>query len=170
MILSNIKKLIVKGINDDTGLLVVDTDNNYRKPNYPYYSLKFLTARQNDGEMGNYDIEFVESLNPDFTYDVLESLEYQPKVIISFNCFGDDITEVQDYIYKAWEWFRFIGRFQLKRENYVVVDVGNITDRTVLLVDNYEYRQGFDVVVRVLHRIENRIENIEDYKIKGEIV
>lgn len=167
-----IKKLrdtFVKNLHEDTGLLVVDTDSNHKKPMYPYYSYKFTTLRQNVGEGGALREDFDTSTDPKFKYDVVNTLEFQPKVVMSFNAYSDDLIDCQDAILKAWEWFRFRGRRLLSYENIVVVDVGDIQDRTVHLVGAYEYRQGFDVEFRVLHRMTDRSETIESYKINGKI-
>lgn len=167
--IKKLRKTLIKGIADETGLLVVQTDNNFKKPKYPYYSYKFTTMRQNTGEGGVYKEDFDKSLDARFKYDVVTTLEFQPKVIMSFNCYSDDEFEVEDYILKAWEWFKLKGRRILSDENIVVVEVGDITDRTVFLVDNYEYRKGFDVEFRVLHEFSDRSETIENYKINGKI-
>lgn len=165
--IKNLRDLFVKGIYEDTGFFVVPTDNPNKKPKYPYFSYKFTTLRQNIGEAGVFEDDFVKSEDKRFKYDVRTTATFQPKVIVSFNCYSDDLIDSQEQILKAWEWFKLKGRRILADNNIVVVDVGNIQDRSIVLVDNYEYRQGFDVEFRVLHQFEDRIETIEKYKIKG---
>lgn len=167
--IKKLRETFVKELSKYTGLLVVQTDNNYKKPKYPFYSYKFTTLRQNVGEGGVYKEGFAKSLDKRYNYDVVTTLEFQPKVIMSFNCYSEDEFEAEDYILKAWEWFRLKGRSILSDENIVVVEVGDIGDRTVFLVDNYEYRKGFDVEFRVLHQFSDRSETIETYKIDGKI-
>lgn len=165
--IQKLRNLIVKGLKEDTGLICVDTDNPHKKPSYPFFSFKFTTIRQNVGEAGVYEDDFVESLDKRFKYDVRTTATFQPKTILSFNCYSNDLVKSQEQILKAWEWFKLKGRRLLAHNNIVVVDVGNIQDRSIFLVDNYEYRQGFDVEFRVLHQFENRTETIEEHKIKG---
>ena len=167
--IKKLRETFIKELNKETNLLIVQTDNNFKKPKYPYYSYKFITLRQNVGEAGVYKESFDKSLDPRFKYDLVTTLEFQPKVIMSFNCYSDDEFEVEDYILKAWEWFKLKGRRILSDENIVVVDVGDIADRTVFLVDNYEYRKGFDVEFRVLHEFSDRSETIEEHIINGKI-
>ncbi|UHR03262.1 hypothetical protein LV469_02940 [Peptoniphilus sp. GNH] len=167
-----IKKLresFVKELNEETNLLVVQTDSNHKKPKYPYYSYKFIILRQNTGEGGVLKESFESSLNQNFKYDVVSTLEFQPKSIMSFNAYSDDLEECEEAAIKAWEWFRFKGRRILSDYNYIVVNVGNITDRTVLLGEAYEYRYGFDVEFRLVQEIKDRTETIESYKIEGGI-
>ena len=67
-----LRQLVVKGMYEDTGLVVVDTDNPHKKPPYPFYSFKFITLRQNVGENGVESKHFEPSLNPDFKHDYIE--------------------------------------------------------------------------------------------------
>lgn len=167
--IKRLRETFIKELSKETNLLIVQTDNNFKKPKYPYYSYKFTTTRQNVGEGGVYRYDFDKSLDDRFKYDVINHVEFQPKVIMSFNCYSNDDFEAEDYILKAWEWFRLKGRRILSYENIVVVNVGDIADRTIFLEDSYEYRKGFDVEFRVLHQFSDRSETIETYKINGKI-
>lgn len=167
--IKKLRETFVKELNEETNLLVVQTDSNHKKPKYPYYSYKFITLRQNTGDGGVLKESFESSLNQNFKYDVVSTLEFQPKSIMSFNAYSDDLEECEEAVTKAWEWFRFKGRRILSDANYIVVNVGNITDRTALLGEAYEYRYGFDVEFRLVQEIKDRTETIESYKIKGGI-
>lgn len=167
--IKKLRETFVKELNEETNLLVVQTDSNHKKPKYPYYSYKFITLRQNTGEGGVLKESFESSLNQNFKYDVVSTLEFQPKSIMSFNAYSDDLEECEEAAIKAWEWFRFKGRRILSYANYIVVNVGNITDRTALLGEAYEYRYGFDVEFRLVQEIKDRTETIESYKIEGGI-
>lgn len=167
--ISKLRNAFVRALYEDVGLPIVITDNNHKKPEYPFYSYKFTTLRQNVGEAGVYKETFEKSLDERFKYDVVNTVEFQPNVIMSFNSYSLDYEECEYYAFKAFEWFKLRGRRLLSYENIVVVDVSNITDRTIMLVDNYEYRMGFDVTFRVLHEFSDRFENIDSYKINGKI-
>ena len=167
--INDLKNLIVNKINGFTGLTTVDTDNPNKKPDYPFYSMKFTSIKRDKVMQGNLYEDFADSLDPRFTYDVLYTLERQPHAIISFNCYSDTLSETFDYIAKAWEYFAFYGYQTLKDNNFIVINVTDIQDRTLFDGVTYEYRQGFDVEIRFLHTMEERIENIETYKItRGE--
>nr|DAS84191.1 MAG TPA: tail completion protein [Caudoviricetes sp.] len=167
--IKKLRETFVKELNEETNLLVVQTDSNNKKPKYPYYSYKFITLRQNTGEGGVLKESFESSLNQNFKYDMVSTIEFQPKSIMSFNAYSDDLEECEEAVIKAWEWFRFKGRRILSDANYIVVNVGNITNRTVLLGEDYEYRYGFDVEFRALHEFSDRSETIEEHKINGKI-
>ena len=168
--IQKIRELMVKGLHEYTGLIAIDTDNPNKKPKYPYFSFKFTTIRQNIGENGAYSYDVVESLDSKFKHDVLEKATFQPHVVISFNAYSKDLSECQEKTLKAWEWFKVVGRGVLSNNNIVIVNVGNIQDRSIHIVDHYEYRQGFDIEIRVLHEIESRSETIEKHKMEGEII
>lgn len=164
--MDNLIQLIKDELFDHTKRIVVDTDNITEKPDYPFYSIKAITIRQDAGEAGNYSADFVKSLDERFRYDYLERLETQPNAVISVNAYGKDNTTASNAAMDAFGFFKFAGRLKLEKENYIVVDVTDIQDRTILNVDNYEYRYGFDVRIRYVHSIERRTETIETYKIK----
>ena len=157
--ISDIRNTIVKGIKEYTGFITVDTDNPHNKPKYPYYSYKMTSLYVPD--------QFTGTLGQINKIDTIEqSLVLQPKMTISFNSYSDDVVEANQAALKAWEWFKFVGYLKLKDKNIIVVDVMSIQDRTVMLVDDYEHRQGFDVVFRTTHTIEREIETIEKFEFK----
>jgi hypothetical protein len=167
--IKTIRNKVVKGLHDFTGCMVVDTDNNHKKPEYPYISFKFITTRRNSGEAGVRKQEFKESLDPNFDVDYVTGIEFQPYAIISMQCYSDDVLDSQELAMKCWEWFKLNGRFDFEDINAVVVDITDIQDRTVLRDISYEYRNGFDVRVRYLHEFEHRHETIEEYTVHGKV-
>ena len=164
--IGKLKTEIVKGLNSYTGLKVVDTDNNHNRPERPFYSYKITSIKTNANGEGNYSADFPESLKSEFKYDYRETVELQPQVVISFNCYSGDIAECLEKTYLAWDYFKHGGNDLLALDNIIVVRTEEITDRTVILGDRYEYRYGFDVEFRFLHEIERRRETIEEYEFK----
>lgn len=164
--ISQLRNIMVEELYKDLGLNVVHTDSNGPRPDYPFYSYKFTTLRQGTGEGGVLKGTFADSLDPNFKADYVETLEFQPKVIMSFMAYALDSDQCQDIALRAWEWFRLKGRRKLGNNNIVVVDVGDIQDRSITIAGSYEFRQGFDVEFRVLHEFDDRLETIETYVIK----
>lgn len=165
-----IRELLVKGLYEDVGVLAVDTDNPHKKPEYPYCSFKVTSVLQNSIELGNIRHYFAESEDKNFKYDYVEELSYQPKIMMSFNAYSNDILECQEVALNAWEWFKHKSKNLFSDNNILVVSVGNVQDRTVFEGVNYEYRNGFDIEFRVVRSIESRSETIEEYKVEGEII
>ena len=69
-------------------------------------------------------------------------------------------------IKKVHDYFRFSGYQYLSDNGIIVVGVGNIQNRDLLEVDEYERREGFDVRMRTLDTIERITPEILDYNIK----
>ena len=158
--IGKLKEEIVKGLHAYTGLKVVDTDNNHNRPERPFYSYKITSIKT------NYSSDFPTSLKSEFKYDYREKVELQPQVVISISCYSSDVAECLEKTYQARDYFKHGGNDLLALDNIVVVRTEEITDRTVVLGDRYEYRYGFDVELRFLHEIERRRETIEEYKFK----
>lgn len=156
--IQDIRQVIVEGIHNYTGLNSVDTDNPHNRPDYPYYSYK-ITSYNPYSYVG-------QSSMTDYGDRYKETVHLQPQIVISYNSYSNDVVEASGSIMKAWEWFKFIGYQELKNKNIVVVDVGSIQDRAVFLTPDYEYRQGFDVVLRTVHTIERTVDALKDFEFK----
>ena len=157
---------IVEELTRYLGYPVVPTESEGPKPKYPYIGYKTTTPYNLSGTKGNYTKRVIESLDNRFEHDIEETLEVQPTFTISVNAYSDDAFESQALIKKAHDWFKHIGYDDLSSINVVTVDVQSFTDRTLLIVDNYESRVGFDVILRTVDKIKRRVETIEKYSIK----
>lgn len=157
--ISNLREVIVKGMFSYTGIKSVDTDNPNIRPDYPFYSYK-ITSYNPYAFTGQSKLEEY----GDEKYK--ETLYLQPNVVISFNSYSDTVDEANIEIFKAWEWFKFVGYQDLKNSNIVVINVGSIQDRTIYLEPDYEYRYGFDVELRLTHSIERIIDALKDFEFK----
>lgn len=159
--IDDLLKLVRDSIYLHTGLPVVDTDDPFNRPNYPFYSYKvtsYIPER-------HYGI-FTETIAGE---DVSENLALQPTLVLSFNAYDKELNIANTKAMTAWEWFKFIGVPTLKQNDFVVTDVTAVYDRTIELGENYEYRYGFDVMLRTLHVISRTAPTIETYEInKGE--
>lgn len=164
--LQNIIYSIVAKIYEYTDLLPVPTDNIGNRPAYPFLSYKVTTSYIEPTNQGNYSKKAIGSLDDRFDYDIEETLEQQPTFTLSINAYSGDIFECQKEIKKVYDWFKFVGSEDLSSVNVVAVNIQAITDRTLLIVDNYEYRYGFDIVLRTTDTIKRRINTIENYSIE----
>jgi len=105
----------------------------------------------------------VASDDPNFDKDIEYSYITVPRVTLSINVFGDDVSQ---YINKAREWFTItqLGPRFLEDYNAVVKEVTNTQDRKTFLETDYEDRQGFDVILSIeetIKVIEKTIEQVE---------
>lgn len=153
-------------------LPIVPQDQTQNKPTYPYMTYKFIVPYNQFNHQGNYSQKLVPSNDERFEYDFEETLELQPQMTISFDayCKGEPDSQMIAYetAKKARDWFEFIGYQDLKDINVVVVGIEAFGDRTTLIVDDYEARVGFDVVLRTTDILKKRFPTIEKCKVNYE--
>ncbi|MCM3143043.1 hypothetical protein [Brevibacillus sp. MER 51] len=88
---------------------------------------------------------------------------------VSFLSYADDkATSIENAI-RARDWLKRDGRELLKdRVNVIVTEIGTIENRDVLIVDDWERRQGFDVTFRTIDETVSEFIAIEKANVKGE--
>lgn len=169
--IQRIKETIIADLFKSYDIRVVDADNDRRRPDLPYATIKTLTELNAGGQAGNYSAKFVESADPQFKYDIKERLDYQPTATISLTAIADTEQEARQIAGKMSDYFKFVGRPRLDEINIVIVDVGDVGDRTALFADDitHDYMYGLDIRIRYLRNIERQQANIERWKATGEI-
>lgn len=154
-------------------MIAVPQDQIPKKPTYPYLTYKFISPYIQPRGHGNISTTFEHSTDDRFEYDVVEKLELQPTMTLSVNayCSGkpDNHSVAYETIKKAIDWFKHAGYMYLSDNNIVTVSIQAMGDRTALIVDDFEIRYGFDVILRFTDEIELRYENIQEANIKNEI-
>lgn len=135
---------------------VILADQSAPKPDYPYIAIK---------EMINH-IPSPESIT---TAENKQTSTSQPTKSLSITAYSKSFNDVSELITRTYDWFRFVGYRKLKELGYVVERMEPIMNRDSLIVDDYERRRGFDVILRFVHQIERDFDVIEtvDYEIKG---
>lgn len=163
---AQVRNDIVKGLQGFLRAPVVPTDNNAKKPKYPFLSYKFTTIYR---PQGSHNITYspVPSRDPNFEFDIEITRQEQPQIILSISTYSLDDAESCSLALNAKNWFIHHGYEFLKSKNIIVVDVTPIQDRTILIVDNYEQRMGFDVILRVTDEQKRAIEGIEILEMEG---
>ena len=63
---------------------------------------------------------------------------------------ADMLGEAHSVAEHARRWLNLWGEPILKRNNMVVHEIGQVSDRTTFLVDSYDYKVGFDVTFRTM--------------------
>lgn len=164
-----IRNSIVKGLHEYLQCPVVPADNNKKKPDYPFVSYKFTTLYKAQGSH-NLIRNVIPSSDPNFESDIEITRQEQPQMIISVLAYSLDEVEAYEVALKAKNWFIFQGYDYLKAANIIVVKTTTVQDRTIHIVDNYEKRAGFDVVLRTASEQKRIVETIETMKMEGSII
>lgn len=166
---SEIRNSIVKGLHDYLQYPVVPTDNNKKKPDYPFVSYKFTTLYKSQGSH-NLTVEVIPSVDPNFEDDIEVTRQEQPQMIISIASYSLDEVEAYELALKVKDWFTFHGYDYLKANNIIVVSTSTLQDRTILIVDNYEKKAGFDITLRIVSEQKKIITTIETIETEGSII
>lgn len=160
-----IRNGIVDGLNEHLQIPVVPTDTNQPKPPYPFVSYKFTTLYKSDASVMTRQL--VTSGDENFNQDIEYVLRDQPQMVLSINAYSLDEAEAYDLALRVRAWFKLHGYRYLKELELIVVNVTALQDRSILIVDNYEKRIGFDVTLRTYSEDKARGEGIEVYAIEG---
>lgn len=156
-----IRNVLVKELATFLSSQVVMLDQAHKKPPLPFLGYKVTTPYAPERGGAAETDETVPSANPDFEYDIERTATEQPTMTISFTAYADTEDEAVALALQAQEWVRFSGYDTLSDNNMVVVETTAVQNRDTLLVDDYERRQGFDVILRVTSQSTKRIDTLE---------
>lgn len=143
---------IVRGLHIYLGKPVIRGNQSAPRPPYPYIQY----------------VPLVETLDEGTGNESQQGLELQNKMSISFTAFASNPNEAYLLAKKAHVWFKYVGYDYLVRNQIAVVDALTIETRDILEVNKYEYRQGFDIVIRFAEFLESDDNWIEFYTIRRE--
>ena len=167
--IDNLKNIIVKGLYEHLGIIPVPLEDLQPKEEYPYITYNFINPYTQFRGQGNEYRGLVPSGDDRFQFDVEETLKLEPQATISINAYSKDKAEAQELIKKVMDWFLYEGYQYLSDNNIVVVNAEAMGDRTVQIIDFYEHRVGFDVIIRFADEIKRRYETIEAIKVETRI-
>lgn len=111
----------------------------------------------------------VESTNPNFEKDIIQTSVLYPEATLSISAFGDNAIK---NLQKIREWFNIPGRGdEWLRFEYdcTIREIMGINNRTVYIETNYENRYGFDVILNFRDVVEDRIDTIEKVVVNNQV-
>lgn len=162
----DLTNIIIKGIYNHLGKILVPINDLQPKEPYPYLTYNFTSIYIPFEGQGNYTHKLITSLDDRFEHDIEETIELQPTATLSINGYSEDVNEAYEAAKEIMNWFKHRGYQYLADNDIVVVDVTTVMNRTIHIVDHYEFRFGFDVIIRFSDVIDRRVETIEEYSIK----
>jgi hypothetical protein len=148
----DVRNALIPKIKTFCNVPIIEADGNGPKPDGSHATYKFTNAYGKD----NGRASEVYSNN-----SMIRTESF--KVTISFNAFDLDDDVSRELAQKIYDWFEFYGSDDLTANNIAVVELTNINNRDAFVVENYERRNGFDVIIRVsreLTRISSEIESV----------
>lgn len=136
----NIRSVIGKGLKDYLKKPVIRSNQNDTPPPYDYISYTITTLMsENRGTYGVYE----------------DGAERKPITQTwSITSLSDNSSNSVVNAVKAREWFDKVGTLYLNDNGVIVQSVGGITNRDNFLTAEFEYRNGFDVVLWLFDTVE----------------
>lgn len=159
---------IVNKLYTKLGKPVIQMEQTPNKPPYPFIGYKVITSHAKGFGQPIIESVLVDSDNPLFDYDFKETITEEPTFTISFTAYAVDAMGANELAMAAMKLFQHVLYYDLKDVNAVVASIEAITDRTVFIVDHYEFRYGFDVIIRTVEQTDRTIETIEHININLE--
>lgn len=143
-------KAIRKQLATDAGINIIRADQTGDVPQKPYATYKIISHRKGTGQE---DISHHDVLDA-----LVEKRVEERNATISFNCYGITHDNAYEIAEKLRKWFVYGGSFYLEEIDVVVVEVSDVQNRTTFLVDSYDEKYGFDVIIRYLDIDEREVD------------
>ena len=87
------------------------------------------------------------------------------KTTISFTSYAMDDDDSVALAQKIYDWFSFAGVDVLQSIGVAVADQTDVINRDAFVIEDYERRNGFDVILRVPHQQLKDVESVDDVEI-----
>lgn len=168
MSLTTVRNLIVSKLYAKTAKPVIQMEQTVTKPPLPFIGYKIIVSDTKEPGQSIMERVTVDSADPLFDYDVKETAIDQVTATFSFNAYGASPSDAYDLAITAKNYIQHNLYYDLKDIGAVVVGVEAVGDRTVLLVTSYEFRYGFDVIIRMVNSVDRIIANIDEININME--
>lgn len=134
-------KAIQEAVETANDLTIIRADQTGDLPQLPYATYKVISDRKG---VGRETIEFVDLPN-----QLDEQVERERNVTLSFNIYGNTHDEAYELAKKLRRWFENNRSAEFCEENNITfASVTDVTNRTTFLVDSYDEKYGFDIIVR----------------------
>ncbi|MET4562180.1 hypothetical protein ABIA69_003366 [Lysinibacillus parviboronicapiens] len=153
-------KAIRRQLASDCTTTIIRADQTGDLPILPYATYKIIGDRKGTGRE---DVSYVSKT------DALEETRVEERnATISFNTYGTTHDNSFEVATKLRKWFVLGGPLYLDEWNVAIVSISDVQNRTTFLVDSYDEKWGFDVIIRYLDTDEHEIDYFD--KVETEII
>ncbi|QCT03292.1 hypothetical protein E6C60_2580 [Paenibacillus algicola] len=154
---NEIRKALVSGLSDHTGLQVINMNGGGGIPKGAFITYHFEPGFNSTGGRP------IEQQNGEYL-EQMETVEFT----VSFLSYADDNPVSMTNALQAQEWFKADGRIRLKDDLGIVVhNVGQVENRDVAIGTEWERRHGFEVEFRMQNISQRKLDVIEKVNIEG---
>lgn len=154
---NEIRKLLVNELSGYTGLQVINMNGGSSIPKTAFLTYHFEPGFE---KVRGFPIE----VHKGDHIEQVETVEFT----VSFMSYADDHPTSMNNALLAREWFRTDGREILKEAFWIIVyEVGHVENRDIAIGEEWERRQGFEVVFRMPDVSQRKLYTIEKVNIEG---
>ncbi|MFF5994279.1 hypothetical protein AAGS61_05930 [Lysinibacillus sp. KU-BSD001] len=146
----NLIKAIRRQLATDCNLTIIRADQTGDIPALPYVTYKVISDRKGRGREN--------ITHEDLSDTLVETRTQERNATISFNIYGTSHDNAYEVAKKLRKWFEFRGSFYLDEIDVAIVSVSDVGNRTTFLVDSYDEKWGFDVIIRYMDTDEHEID------------
>lgn len=157
----NLIKAIRNQLSIDIGLTIIRADQLGDLPSLPYATYKMISDRKG---FGRENVEHIDQTNA-----LVEQSSQERNVTISFNVYGTSHDNAYEETKKLRKWFEQRGSLFLDDINVAIADISEVTNRTTFLIDSYDEKWGFDVIIRYNESDQFEIDYFDKVEINVEI-
>lgn len=157
MNVKELKSVLFPELNRVLSGMVIEAEQTGEKPTGTHATVKITSPYIKD--VGQAEEKGVDGI----TYHLERSESY--KVTLSFTTYDYDEAKSLSLAQEIFDWFDFEGSFFLDDNDIVVVEKTTIDNRDAFVMNEYERRNGFDVILRISRTMTHDVEYIE--KVEG---
>jgi len=134
------------------GAVVIEADQDGDMPKGPHATYKVTSPHIKDVGMAEETVE-------ETAQGVYLKQAKSFKVVFSINAYAKDIDDSIDLATKLYDWFDFYGQEVFETHGLALVNLGEVENRDAFVVDGYERRNGFDVILRAHKTLQQDVED-----------
>lgn len=156
----NLIKAIRTQLATDFGLTIIRADQTGDIPALPYATYKVIGDRKGFGRESSNYLDSPDAL--------VETRDQTRNATISFNIYGTSHDNAYEVASQLRKWFEWRGSLFLEEINVATVSVEEVGNRTTFLIDSYDEKWGFDVIIRYLESDSLEIDYFD--QVESEII
>lgn len=156
----NLIKSIRIQLAKDTGLTIIRADQLGKPPSLPYITYKVISDRKG---VGRENVEHIDGEN-----QLIEQRSQERNATISFNVYGTSHDNAFEVAKQLRKWFEWRGSLFFEEINVALVEVSAVDNRSVFLIDAYDEKYGFDVIIRYIDSDQYEIDYFD--KVETEFI
>lgn len=156
----NLIKAIRNQLATDFGLTIIRADQTGDIPALPYATYKVIGDRKGFGRESSNYLDSPDAL--------VETRDQTRNATISFNVYGTSHDNAYEVATQLRKWFEWRGSLFLDEINVAAVPVEEVGNRTTFLINSYDEKWGFDVIIRYLESDSLEIDYFD--QVESEII